>query len=451
MKAPHREADALTTQIGLLPALATNVLNMVGIGPFLTIPLVISAMGGPQAILGWAAGTLLALCDGLVWAEFGAAMPSSGGPYNYLREAFGSRSWGQLMSFLFLAQVIVAAPLTAASGGVGFAEYVSFLVPTLSYWQGRGVAVGVCLLATFLLYRNIREIGKISMLLTVGLVGTMLWIIGAGAMHFDFQRAFAFPPGAFAPSRQFLLGLGAATLIAMYDFSGYFTVCLIGAEVKAPERTIPRCILLSVSLLGLCYAAMNLSIIGVVPWQEAMKSHAVVSEFARRIAGSTAAQWITIMILIAAFGSVYTVLLGYSRVPYAAAIDGHFFSIFGRVHPVKRFPSFSVVTLGLASAAACLLSLDALIKSLLVIQIVTQFMAQCIGLMWMRRKRPNIRRPFRMPLYPLPAVIALCGWLLILVSSGAVFILAAALAACAAILIFLLWMRSRQEWPFAHR
>ena len=143
------------------------------------------------------------------------------------------------MSFLFLAQVIVAAPLTAASGGVGFAEYATFLVPSLTYWQGRGIAVAVCLLATFLLYRNIREVGKISVVLTVALVATMAWIIAAGAANFHSALAFDFPAGAFHLSKSFFLGLGSATLIAMYDFSGYFNVCLIGAEVERPARNIP--------------------------------------------------------------------------------------------------------------------------------------------------------------------------------------------------------------------
>ena len=375
-------------------------------------------------------------------------MPFSGGPYIYLREAYGPRTWGKLMSFLFLAQIVVVAPLTAASGCVGFAEYATYLVPSLTYWQGRTLAVVVCLLATFLLYRNIRDVGKISMALTAVMIATLGWIIIAGATHFHPAIAFDFPPDAFHLSRPFFLGLGAATLIAMYDFSGYFNVCLIGAEVKNPARTIPRSIVLSIVILALCYAAMNLSIIGVVPWREAMKSRAIVSDFAMRIAGPSAAKWMTVLILVAAFGSIYSVLLGYSRVPYAAAKDGHFFSVFARVHPTKHFPSFSVLSMGLASAAACLLSLDSLIKSLLVIQILTQFIAQCTGLFLLRKYRPDIRRPFAIPLYPLPVAIALLGWIFILISSGGRFIVAGAVTLGFAILVFLLWSRANRDWPF---
>lgn len=421
---------------------------MVGIGPFLTIPLVIGAMGGPQAMLGWAAGALLALCDGLVWAEFGAAFPQSGGSYIYLREAYGRKNWGQLMSFLFLVQVIVAAPLTAASGAVGFAEYFTFLRPSLSYWQGRGLAMAVCVLATILLYRNIQQIAKVSFFLITLLLGSIGWIIVSGATHFHPSLAFDFPSGAFHLSREFFLGLGAATLIAMYDYSGYFNVCLIGAEVKEPHRNIPRCILLSIAFLGVCYAAMSVSIIGVIPWRIAMKSRAIVSDFALQVAGPNAAQWITALILVAAFASVYAVLLGYSRVPYAAAVDGHFFSAFSRLHPTKNFPSFSVLAIGFASALACLLPLDSLIKSLLVIQIATQFIAQCAGLLLLHRVKPKSNWPFLMKLYPFPVLIALCGWSFILASSGTIYIAAAVASVALGVLAFLIRTKVRGDWPF---
>ena len=445
---PKPPSSVLASQIGLLPALSANVLNMVGIGPFVTIPLVIGAMGGPQAIIGWAAGALLALCDGLVWAELGAALPHAGGSYRYLREAYGPATWGRFMSFLFLGQTIISAPLTAASGGVGFAEYATYLLPSLSYWQARAIAVAVCLLATFLLYRNIRAIGKVSMVLTVALVATMGWIILAGATHFQARLALDFPPAAFHLSHKFFLGLGSATLLAMYDYSGYFNVCLIGGEVKNPSRNIPRCILLSIILLGFCYAAMSVSIIGVLPWREAAQSRAVVSDFVERISGPGAARLMTVLVLVAAFGSVYSVLLGYSRVPYAAALDGQFFSVFARVHRTKRFPSFSVLAMGAASAVACFLSLGALIKSLIILQILTQFMAQCVGLVLIRRYRPDIPRPFSMWLYPLPVGIALLGWIFILTSSGLSYVMAGLASVALGFAVFLAWARQRREWPF---
>lgn len=435
--------------MGLFPALTANMLQMVGVGPFLTIPLILSAMHGPQALLGWILGALISICDGLVWAELGAAMPGSGGSYDYLQQAFGPKSLGRLMGFLFLWQVMLSAPLTAASGGIGFGQYARYLLPWLTDPELKAVAVGVCLLSTYLLYRDIRSIGKISTILWVGLVITMGVIIWGGIWHFDAARAFSFPPGAFKLSPAFFLGLGSATLLAMYDYSGYFTVCLIGGEVKNPSVTIPRAVLLSIGILAILYVAMTLSIIGVVPWQEAIKSDAIVSLFMERLYGTTAANVMTALVLWVAFASVFCVLLGYTRVPYAAAAEGNFFSPFARVHPKRHFPSFSVLFMGVVSAAACLLSLETLIKSLIIIQIVTQFAAQCIAVILIRRKRKDIALPFRMPLYPVPTLVALAGWIFILVSNGVAYILAGFALVALGIVAYLWRARTKLQWPWA--
>jgi amino acid transporter len=434
--------------MGVFPALTANMLQMVGVGPFLTIPLMISAMGGPQALVGWILGAVIALCDGLVWAELGAAMPGSGGSYDYLQQAFGPKSLGRAMGFLFLWQVMLAAPLTAASGAVGFADYTRYLIPSLSATAGKGLAIAVCGVATFLLYRDIKSIGTISVVLWVGLMAAMGIIIWGGIGHFDAARAFSFPPGAFKLSPAFFSGLGAATLISMYDFSGYFTVCLIGGEIENPRVNIPRCILLSIGILAVLYLAMSFSIIGVVPWREAMNSAAIVSTYIEHLYGAKAAALMTGLILWVAFASVFCVLLGYTRVPYAAAAEGQFFSAFARLHPTRRFPSFSVLFMGISSAAACFLPLDALIKALIVIQIVTQFAAQCVAVVLIRRVRKDIARPFSMPLYPVPAVIALAGWLFILGSSGAVYIISGIALTIFGVAAFVWRAHGLGEWPW---
>jgi len=422
------------------------MLNMVGVGPFITMPLMLSAMGGPQSLLGWVAGALIASCDGLVWSELGAAMPDSGGSYEYLQQAFGPHSLGRLMGFLFLWQVMLAAPLTAASGAVGFADYARFLFP-LNDSAHTAIAVTVCAVATALLYRDIQSIGKISIALWVALIAAMCIIIWGGFWHFQPALAFSFPKGAFHLSPAFFAGLGSATLLSMYDFSGYFNICLIGGEVKNPARTIPRCVLLSIGILALLYLAMNLSVIGALPWRQAMNSRSIISDFARTLYGSAAAAWITGLILLIAFASVFCVLLGYTRVPFAAAVEGQFFRPFARLHPTRRFPSFSVVYMGVVSAVACLLSLEALIKTLLVIQIVTQFAAQCVAVAIIRRRR-NIPRPFSMPLFPLPALVALAGWIFILATSGPVYVISGFALLALGIAAYLLRARSFQEWPF---
>lgn len=435
--------------MSLFPALASNMLNMVGVGPFLTIPLILASMGGPQSLLGWFCGGLIAICDGLVWSELGAAIPDTGGSYDYLQQGFGKRSLGRLMGFLFLWQVMLAGPLTAASGGVGFADYARYLYPEMTGVQHTLLAMAVCGAATGLLYRDIRAIGKIAIVLWAGLMLAIGIIVWGGATHFSAARAFQFPSGAFHLSTRFFLGLGAGTLITMYDFSGYFNVCLIGGEVEKPASTIPRTVLLSIVILAGLYLAMGLSIIGVVPWREAISSQAIVSDYIARLYGAKAAMLMTILILWVAFASVFCVLLGFTRVPYAAAAEGNFFSVFARLHPTRSFPSFSVLYMGVVSAAACLLTLEAVIRMLIVIQIVTQFAAQCVALVVIRRSRPDISRPFEMPLYPLPVIVALGGWLFILGSSGPRYILSGLTLTFAGVLMYLWRAHRTREWPYA--
>jgi len=165
-------SEKLDRALGLTECVALNMNAMVGIGPFIVIPLVIQAMGGPQCLLAWLAGALLSLVDGLVWAELGAAMPGSGGPYRYLSEAYGPRRLGKLMSFLFIWETIFLAPVSIGAGAVGFSQYTKFLWPTMGPWQGKAVAVAVCLLITFLLYRDIRSVGRLSIALWIVVIFT---------------------------------------------------------------------------------------------------------------------------------------------------------------------------------------------------------------------------------------------------------------------------------------
>jgi APA family basic amino acid/polyamine antiporter len=431
--------------VGLGSATALNMIDMIGVGPFITIPLIVSAMGGPQAMLGWVVGAFFAICDGLVWAELGAAMPGSGGSYRYLREIYGRNKFGKLISFLFIWQLSFSAPLSIASGSIGLAGYASYYWPSLEHefvarnwslqipllgtlqfrWLVSGatfVAIGVVVLAVLLLYRKITSIGWMSKLLLVGVMGTIGWIIFAGLTHFNAAQAFSFPPGAFTLSKNFFLGLGSAMLVATYDYWGYYNVCFLGDEVKDPGKTIPRALLLSILLVGCLYVLMNISILGVVPWQEMNQSGQsnsglyVVSIFMQKIYGPWAANLVTGLVMWTAFASVFSLILGYSRVPYAAALDGNYFKAFGRVHPQLRFPSISLLALGGVALLFCFFRLADVIAALVVIRILLQFLVQAVGLIVLRFRQPDLPRPFRMWLYPLPALIASVGFLFVLFS-----------------------------------
>src|SRR5450755_1636809 len=188
----------LTRGFGLLHATALNMSNMVGIGPFITIPLLMASMGGPQAMLGWLTGALIVVSDGLIWCELGAALPGSGGSYHFLREAYGKYSWGRLMAFLFIWQFVLSGPLEIASGMIGFGNYSSYIWPGLTARGQQYVAVAVGVAALILLSRKITFLSKITLTLWVGTVLAMLAIIVTGFPHFNAHRAFDFPPGAFA-------------------------------------------------------------------------------------------------------------------------------------------------------------------------------------------------------------------------------------------------------------
>jgi amino acid transporter len=444
----------LTRRFGLLQATALNMINMIGIGPFITIPLLMTALGGPQAMLGWIVALVIVACDGMVWSELGAAMPASGGSFGYLRDAFGRETYGRLMAFLFVWQFILSGPLEIASGYIGFANYAGYIWTGLTPGRLLVLSAVVGVANIVLLYRRITSIAKITVALWIGTMITTVAVIATGAMHFDRRVAFDFPPGAFSFSLGFLFGLGAASRVAVYDYLGYYDVCYIGDEVKDPGRVIPRSIVISVAAVAVLYLAINLSVIGVVPWRDFVPADAkpnaqfVVSIFMERVYGSKIASVFTLMILWTAFGSVFALLLGYSRIPYAAARDGYFFEPFGRLHPTKGFPHVSLIVLGAVSILSSFVSLGVVIDALIATRIVVQFMGQIAGVVLLRRRAPEMARPFRIWLYPVPVVIAFIGWLFIFSTSGALVMLFGLGVLALGVLCFLAWSLQRRQWPF---
>jgi amino acid transporter len=457
------------------------MIDMIGVGPFITIPLIVTAMGGPQAMLGWILGAVLAICDGLVWAELGAAMPGSGGSYRYLKEIYGPQKLGRLISFLFIWQLSFSAPLSIASGSVGLSQYAAFFWPGLEHvWATQTwslhlplagtlqvswvampatlVAIGVCLFTAFLLYRRITVIGRLSKVLWVGVMGTIGWIIFVGLTHFNARQAFDFPPGAFTLSRDFFHGLGGAMLVAAYDYWGYYNVCFLGDEIKEPGKNIPRALLLSIVAVACLYVVMNISILGVVPWREMVQSGAsnsklyVVSTFMQRAYGSAsgAGAVVSVLIMWTAFASVFSLMLGYSRVPYAAAADGNYFRAFAKVHPVYQFPYISLLALAGVAALFCFLRLADLIAALVVIRILLQFLVQSIGVIVLRIRRPDMPRPFRMWLYPVPALVAAGSFIFILISRKDFLreIRYAGVILVVGLMIYCVRGWRRGEWPF---
>ncbi len=460
--APSPAAPALERRLTLLPATALNMANMIGVGPFITIPLLMSALGGPQSLLGWLVAVVITLPDALIWSELGAALPGSGGTYRWLREGFGAQTWGRLMAFLFLWQFMLSGPMEIASGYIGIAQYLDYLWPGMTLpggglsLQGGVLVVALGLLNIALLCRRIGGIGKLMVVLWVGVMLTVAVVLVGGLLHFDSAKAFDFPPNPWAFSSGFLLGLGAAARIGIYDFLGYYDICYLGDEVKDPGRTIPRAVITSLVVVAALYVGINLSINGVISWREFVPAEKhpeianfIGSIFVERLWGKTAASVFTLMVVWTGIGSVCALLLGYSRIPYAAANDRTFFAVFGRVHPRGNFPHVAIVALGLLAVLASFVSLGVVIDTLIAARILIQFVGQIVALRLLRKHAPNLPRPYRVWLYPLPLFVAGLGWLLVFATTPADVIAFALGALALGAGGYFAWAKVTAKWPFA--
>lgn len=432
------EEHKLERGLSLVQATAINMIDMVGIGPFVAISLVLTHLNGPLCLLAWLLGAVLAYTDGMVWSELGARWPEAGGSYVFLQKLFGGQT-GKLMAFLFIWQTVVQAPLTAASGAIGFSNYLKYLVPHITPIQQKLVSGGVVLLMIALLYRNIKKIGAISVALSIVTIATMIWLIASAAGHFNADMAFHIEPGTFNFSPIFFVYLGQSSIKAVYSYMGYYNACHLGAEIVHPEKNIPRSMFLSITGIMILYLCMQIAVIGVIPWRQVMSSEFIVSTYFEQIYNHTVGQVATLCILFIALASLFSLLLGYSRIPYAAALKGDFFPVFARVHSRHKFPHISLLTLGgLAFIFSLMFRMGEAITAIVTMRILIQFVSQAVGVVLWHRNKPDEPRPYKMPLFPLPAIISSAIWLLLLFTSELKFILLAVCYIVAGVILFLL-------------
>ncbi|WP_410592997.1 APC family permease [Amycolatopsis sp. lyj-23] len=456
MSSPTRsgEPPALERRIGPLQATAINMTQMCGIGPFVTIPAMVATMGGPQAMFGWVIGAIVALADGLIWAELGAAMPGAGGTYLYLREAFQYRT-GRLMPFLFVWSAVLFIPLIMSTGIIGLVQYLGYLIPGVTDADGttalgKIIGVGITLLIIVALFRKIGQISKLTTVLFVIMLAAVLTTIVAAFSHFSAAQAFAFTPGAFSSAGDgtFWGGLGAGLIIAIYDYLGYNTSAYLGGEVRTPGRTLPRSIIFSIlGIMGL-YFLLQVGVLGSIPLEQLKDAKSVASSVLEQVWGTGTAKAITVLIVIAAIGSVFAGLLGGSRVPFEAARDKVFLPVFGKLHPKLHLPTAGVLTMGAITIIGSLFDLTTVINAAVATLVIIQSLAQVAAIIVLRRRQPELRRPYRQWLYPVPTVIALIGWVYIYVSADWLSIWLSLGWIAVGALAYLAYAKTERTWPF---
>ena len=405
-------------KINLLQATSINMIDMVGIGPFVVMPFVVAQFNNGLFIWAWIFGAFTAFMDAMIWSELGAKYPLAGGTYNFHRIAFGERG-GKLMSFLFVWQTSIQAPLVVASASIGFAQYLTYIVP-LDIWQQKIVSGGLVMLVFILLYRKIETIGKISVVMGTIVVLTIIWIIISGLLNQQ-HPVKLIPTGKESFfTYAFWAAVGQASVKTVYAYLGYYNVCHLGGEIKNPGKNIPRSIFISVFGIATLYLLMNISVMGVMPWELVKADDKyLVSSFMQQLYGTNAGIIVTVLILCIAFSSLFAVVLGYSRVPYAAAVDGNFFKPFAKLHPTKNFPYISLIVLcTLGFIFSLLFKLAEVISSILAMRIVIQFIGQAVGVVMLRKRFGEKDLPFKMMLFPLPVILSIVIWAFLFVSTG---------------------------------
>jgi len=440
----------LERKLSLLQATAINMTDMVGIGPFIVLSVVADKMGGPYFLYAWLAGAFLSFTDAMIWSEFGATFPLAGGSYNFLKEGYGAK-WGKFMSFLFVWQTMIQAPLVIASAAIGFAQYFSFLVP-LNSIESKVVSGAVVVLIVLLLYRKIETIGKISVFLWVAVLITMTCIIAGAIWHGNFFAPVQHINDGLQINSAFGVAMGFACVKTMYSYLGYYNVCHLGGEIKNPEKNIPKSIFYSIAGIAVIYLLLNISVASVLPFDTIRHSSFIVSEYVKALAGTTAANVITGLVLLVAFASVFSATLGYSRIPFAAAKDGAFFKVFARVHRTKHFPHISLLVMGgIAFIFSLLLKIEPVINAILAMRILIQFIGQAVGLMLLASIKGRRFFKWKMPMYPLPVLIAIAMWIFIFISTGLQMMSSGLNVITLGAITFFIKASYNKTWPFENR
>ena len=410
--APAARADALPRRLGLLAATGIVVGTIIGSGIFRVPAGVAAAVGTPAAVAAvWVIGGIIALCGALSLAELAAAFPRSGGVYVYLRE-----SYGPLVAFLFGWTTLVLGPAGAAGVALVFAEYLGTLVPLGPVGGARVVAAVVVLAVSAAAYRSVRGVGAVVSAASVAKVTAILALVVA-ALALGDGGAGALGRGAPAAGDVRWGGTGVALVAALWAYNGFQDVASVAGEVRDPGRVLPRALAAGMAIVVLVYLAANAAYLWVLPYEALRASPLVASDTMVRVVGSAGAGAVAAMVMVSTFGAVVGLTLTYPRIFYAMAHDGLLFDALGRVHPRHRTPHVAVVVFAAVALVAAWSRSFEQLASAFVLGLWPFLALAAAGVLVLRRARPELVRPYRVPGYPVVPLLFVAGTLWVVLSA----------------------------------
>jgi len=426
----EREArPSLRRDLGLWSAVSIVVGTIIGSGIFLVPRTMITWTGSPAVVLAvWGVGGLLSLFGALTYAELAAAMPEAGGEYVYLREAYGP-FWAFVYGW---TQMWVAKSGSIATLATGFFYYLANFFPSLervigtipiplgddggplTVRAGQLLAIAVILLLAGVNYYGVKVGGRVQIAVTAVKVALIGGIIAIGLSYGSGQVSHF---GESIPAAGGVAGFFGALVAALWAYDGWNNVSMVSSEIRDPQRNLPRALVLGTLTVVAVYVLTNVAYFYVLPPTQVARADRVAAEMMRRILGDGGAGAVSIAAMISIFAALNGTILSGSRVPYAMAADGLFFRSVATVHPVHRTPSVSILALSLWAAALVLSGrFDQLFTYVIFASWILYGMATA-SVIVLRRKRPELARPYRTAGYPLVPALFVGAAACILVST----------------------------------
>ena len=390
--------------LSLIDATMINAGGIIGSGIFM-VPATVAlyTMSSSLFFAVWILGGIISLFGALSVAELGAAMPRSGGQYVYLTEAYGP-VWGYLYGWTTVA-VINAASMAAV--GVAGAEYLRFFFP-ISDLVVQGIAIISIILLTILNIFDVKSSARFQNGLTIGKVSAIAIIIFFG-FYFDGGSTENFSPLFSDKSGLSLIGpLGLAMVAVLWTFDGWIYITYVAGEVKRPKQNIPLSLIFCMIIVVSVYLAINTVLVYVLGFDQMVGSDSVISDASTVFLGNSGAAIVTMIIVVSLLGGNNVNVLTNARIIYAMAKEGRFFKMADQVHPKYQTPSNAII---IQCAWAILLTFTGTFNQLItyIIFVSWIFYGMSAGaVIILRKKKPDMERPYRTPLYPwIPAIFIL--------------------------------------------